>query len=166
MLSQCNGGGRLDDEELGDVVSQLRSKWEKNPDRSSKNKWTDFVALMKVDKVAQTQIASFSSNTDSRFHTKTGTLKPAAEDIVLQYTYPRLDANVSKHRNHLLKAPFCIHPGTGRICVPVDPAKVSEFDPMTVPTIGQLLEELGSAQDVSAGEHQSGEHSVGLGILD
>lgn len=35
------------------------------------------------------------------------------EDIILQYTYPRIDAEVSKHRNHLLKAPFCVHPGTG-----------------------------------------------------
>jgi len=38
----------------------------------------------------------------------------AMEDIVLQYTYPRLDAEVSKHRNHLLKAPFCVHPATGK----------------------------------------------------
>jgi len=40
-------------------------------------------------------------------------LTAAMEDIVLQYTYPRIDAEVSKHRNHLLKAPFCVHPGTG-----------------------------------------------------
>jgi DNA primase catalytic subunit len=40
-------------------------------------------------------------------------MKHAMEDIVLQYTYPRLDSEVTKHRNHLLKAPFVIHPGTG-----------------------------------------------------
>ena len=39
----------------------------------------------------------------------------AMEDIILQYTYPRIDAEVSKHRNHLLKAPFCVHPGTGQL---------------------------------------------------
>ena len=66
----------------------------------------------------------------------------AMEDAILQYTYPRLDAEVSKHRNHLLKAPFCVHPATGRVCVPVDPNKVSEFDPESVPTVGQLLREL------------------------
>lgn len=64
------------------------------------------------------------------------------EDIILQYTYPRLDAEVSKHRNHLLKAPFCIHPKTGRVCVPVDPETVDKFDPAAVPTVNQLLREL------------------------
>jgi DNA primase small subunit len=77
------------------------------------------------------------------------------EDIILQYTYPRLDAEVSKHRNHLLKAPFCVHPKTGRICVPVDPERVDEFDPARVPTVGQLLREL----DAAASESDTEEHS-------
>ena len=64
---------------------------------------------------------------------------------MLQYTYPRLDAEVSKHRNHLLKAPFCIHPKTGRVCVPVDPRTVDKFDPARVPTVQQLLRELDTA---------------------
>lgn len=66
----------------------------------------------------------------------------ALEDAILLYTYPRLDAEVSKHRNHLLKAPFCVHPKTGRVCVPVNPATIDSFDPETVPTVGQLLQEL------------------------
>ena len=78
------------------------------------------------------------------------------EDIVLQYTYPRLDAEVSKHRNHLLKAPFCVHPKTGRVCVPVDPSTIDEFDPEAVPTVGQLLQELNKAGNETEGEHHSG----------
>ena len=66
----------------------------------------------------------------------------AMEDIIIQYTYPRLDAEVSKHRNHLLKAPFCVHPKTGRVCVPIDLEDLDKFDPEKVPTIGQLLTEL------------------------
>jgi hypothetical protein len=70
------------------------------------------------------------------------------EDIILQYTWPRIDAEVSKHRNHLLKAPFCIHPKTGRVCVPVDPTRIDEFDPVNVPTVGQLLKEIDEAMVV------------------
>lgn len=73
------------------------------------------------------------------------------EDIVLQYTWPRIDAEVSKHRNHLLKAPFCVHPKTGRVCVPVDPTRVEEFDPARVPTVGQLLKEIDEAMLINNG---------------
>ena len=36
---------------------------------------------------------------------------------------------VFKHMNHLLKGPFCVHPKTGRVCVPIDPAVAEYFDP-------------------------------------
>ena len=80
------------------------------------------------------------------------------EDIILQYTYPRFDMEVSKRRNHLLKAPFCVHPATGRVCVPVDPEKVSEFDPEKVPTVGMLLRELDEAlgRDDGDGKERNG----------
>ncbi|KIM45108.1 hypothetical protein M413DRAFT_330670 [Hebeloma cylindrosporum] len=101
------------------IVETLRTKWEANPSRTSEEKWTD---LHK----------SLASHRNLNI----------MEDIIIQYTYPRLDAEVSKHRNHLLKAPFCVHPKTGRVCVPLDLESINKFDPESVPTLGQLLQEL------------------------
>jgi len=63
-------------------------------------------------------------------------------EIMLQFAYPRLDIAVSKGLNHLLKSPFCVHPKTGRVCIPIDPNKAEQFDPMSVPTITQLTSEI------------------------
>uniref|UniRef100_A0A670KJ01 DNA primase n=1 Tax=Podarcis muralis TaxID=64176 RepID=A0A670KJ01_PODMU len=63
-------------------------------------------------------------------------------EIMLQYCFPRLDMNVSKGINHLLKSPFSVHPKTGRISVPIDLKKLDEFDPFAVPTISRLCHEL------------------------
>uniref|UniRef100_A0A2K5PHS1 DNA primase n=1 Tax=Cebus imitator TaxID=2715852 RepID=A0A2K5PHS1_CEBIM len=63
-------------------------------------------------------------------------------EIMLQYCFPRLDINVSKGINHLLKSPFSVHPKTGRISVPIDLHKLDEFDPFTVPTISFICHEL------------------------
>uniref|UniRef100_A0A7S0N4R3 DNA primase n=1 Tax=Pyramimonas obovata TaxID=1411642 RepID=A0A7S0N4R3_9CHLO len=69
-------------------------------------------------------------------------MRKCIHEIVFTYVYPRLDAEVSKHMNHLLKAPFCVHPKTGRVCVPIDPEVAEEFDPLEVPTVARLLNEL------------------------
>ncbi|XP_024514934.1 DNA primase small subunit isoform X1 [Selaginella moellendorffii] len=72
-------------------------------------------------------------------------------ELVFTYTYPRLDLEVTKKMNHLLKAPFCIHPKTGRVCVPIDPEDCDNFDPTTVPTLPELFNDLnnGDARPVS-----------------
>ncbi|KAL1747623.1 hypothetical protein HDZ31DRAFT_61099 [Schizophyllum fasciatum] len=112
------------------IAATLGEMWQSDPSRSSADKWNDI----------RSQIKKYEKNSRERT-----IMMNALEDIVLQYTYPRLDAEVSKHRNHLLKAPFCIHPKTGRVCVPVDPADIDSFDPMKVPTVQQLLQELDAA---------------------
>lgn len=69
-------------------------------------------------------------------------MKNLKEEIILQYFYPRLDINVTKGFNHLLKAPFCVHPKTGKISVPFNPKLVDNFDPGHVPSLHGLIEEI------------------------
>lgn len=69
-------------------------------------------------------------------------LKHIVEEVQLAMMYPRLDINVSKGTNHLLKSPFCVHPKTGKVCVPFNPSAVDKFDPVAVPTIKLLLDEI------------------------
>ncbi|KAI0251181.1 prim-pol domain-containing protein [Lactifluus subvellereus] len=121
------------------IAENLEKSWRQLDNRSSDDKWSDFKDQIRASYKTQARTP----------------MKHAMEDIILQYTYPRIDAEVSKHRNHLLKAPFCVHPKTGRICVPVDPEKIDEFDPELVPTVGQLLRELDAATSESAGEEHS-----------
>lgn len=114
----------LPDKPLNDA---LRKKWESSPGRSSTNKWAD------IDTLAKTGV---SKTLDSK------ALRDAKQDIVLEYTYPRLDVEVSKKLIHLLKSPFVVHPGTGRVCVPIDTKKLDDFDPLGVPTVTELLAEI------------------------
>ncbi|KAI8901127.1 hypothetical protein BC833DRAFT_579055 [Globomyces pollinis-pini] len=99
---------------------QLDREWTENPSLSSMQKWD--------------QLRSMLGNS------KKPSLEHLSRDIIFQYSYPRLDSNVSIGLNHLLKSPFCVHPKTGRICIPIDPRRCDEFDPFDVPTLDSLFE--------------------------
>lgn len=114
----------------------LQKKWDSSPSRPSASKWAD------IDAVAKSGSLSKSSKD----------LLEAKQDIVLEYTYPRLDADVSKKLNHLLKSPFVVHPATGRICVPIDPRRAEEFDPLAVPKVTDLLQEIDEWQGSEEGD--------------
>lgn len=119
------------------LAESLRKKWDSSPGRSSSSKWAD------IDAVAKT---GASKNLDAR------ALLDAKQDIVLEYTYPRLDIEVSKKLNHLLKSPFVVHPGTGRVCVPIDTKNLEEFDPLGVPTVQELIKEIDEWTDLNTEE--------------
>lgn len=77
------------------------------------------------------------------------------DHLVLRHLYPRLDVNVSKQINHLLKAPFSVHPKTGRVCVPFLASEAYSFQPQVhSPVLSALLSELnekGSSKRRSGG---------------
>ncbi|CAI5983130.1 unnamed protein product [Closterium sp. NIES-65] len=58
-------------------------------------------------------------------------------------------SQVSKHMNHLLKAPFCVHPKTGAVCVPIDPANCADFEPSQAPTLNQQVDGIDAAHGAS-----------------
>lgn len=117
------------------LIEILRKKWNSSPGRSSTSKWADIDALAKTTKGLDAKA-----------------LLEAKQDIVLEYTYPRLDIEVSKHLNHLLKSPFVVHPGTGRVCVPIDTKHLGDFDPLVVPTVTELLGEIDQWSPPDGGE--------------
>lgn len=119
----------LPDKVLND---SLRKKWDAAPGRTSVSKWADIDALAKT---------GASRTLDGR------ALMEAKQDIVLEYTYPRLDVEVSKKQIHLLKSPFVVHPGTGKVCVPIDTKRLTKFDPLSVPTVTELLAEIDAFDD-------------------
>ena len=60
-------------------------------------------------------------------------------DFKLNILYPRLDINVSTHINHLLKSPFCIHPKTGLVAVPLSEEDIMKFKMDNIPRLDQLI---------------------------
>lgn len=77
--------------------------------------------------------AAYSANLDKRNY--------FIEEVKLQHCFPRLDANVTRGMNHLLKLPFCIHSKTGNVCVPIDIHHIDEFDINAVPNMKNLTAE-------------------------
>jgi DNA primase small subunit len=124
-----------------DVRLNLAKLWPESS-KSPKEKWIELkkhIAAFKKKTVQNNKAAKTLSAKDREL------LETWPVQVVFMHTYPKLDVEVSKKRNHLLKSPFCIHPKTGRVCVPITDIKT--FDPFNVPTLPQIVQELDKAVD-------------------
>ncbi|AET37507.1 DNA primase subunit PRI1 Ecym_1265 [Eremothecium cymbalariae DBVPG len=115
----------LHDRQLADMLKQY---WKENPGRCSEKKWKD------IDVIASNQMKQ------TRKQDYTTRLRECKEDFILAVLYPKLDVEVTKQTIHLLKAPFCIHPSTGNVCVPI----TDIFTPSNAPTLFTLQQEMES----------------------
>ncbi|KAE8894176.1 DNA primase small subunit [Phytophthora fragariae] len=141
-----------------DIRANMTRRWgATNCNTSASDKWrelrdaVDKQVLKNANAVRSgSSLKRPAPNSDANKRFAAAELRTSLQEIVLAYLYPRLDANVSKQRNHLLKSPFAVHPKTGRVCVPIDATNMEAFDPFKAPTLGQLHEELDSDKGVTS----------------
>ena len=60
-------------------------------------------------------------------------------EFIMNILSPRLDWSVTRQTAHLLKGPFCIHPKTGFVSVPMSLQLLEKFDLQKIPKIDNLL---------------------------
>jgi DNA primase small subunit len=125
------------------VREHLLKKWSAKSFQSSspEEKWDQLKAHVKGFLKASAKKGS-AKTAKSMTSMERNRVENWVVEVVFRHGYPRLDINVSKMRNHLLKSPFSVHQKTGRVCVPILPSDVDSFDPFTVPTLPQLMDEL------------------------
>ena len=61
-------------------------------------------------------------------------------EFIMYILYPRLDGNVTIQIGHLLKGPFCVHPKTGYISVPMSIELIEKFAFDKIPKVDYLIE--------------------------
>lgn len=125
-----------------DIRTNLYNEWEKYPSGEGK-----LVGANRWNQIKRATTASGDSNQNKRKKVDYAELESWRYELVFTHCYPRLDVNVSKARNHLLKSPFCVHPKTGRVCVPIDPKLADDFNPFQVPTVRSLCQEVSNINE-------------------
>jgi DNA primase small subunit len=108
-----------------------------DPHSTSEQRWAALVAHTKQT-FETTEAAAMVHNLD---------------EIVSHCMRPRLDLPVTTQTKHLLRAPWSVHAGTGKVCLPINPAACAAFDPCSVPTVQTLISELESGTGTQLDSH-------------
>lgn len=138
------------------VTTRLEEKWGSSRNKCTpQEKWDELKAALMAFARKGTNAKKVPKNLSTADRVR---IEQWPVETVFRHTYPRLDINVSKMQNHLLKSPFCVHPKTGRVCVPIEAAKARTFDPFRVPTLAQLMRELDEYEADRSHEDQAVVH--------
>ena len=101
----------------------------------------DYGSQIRIWLAIEQKLNAVENETKIKYKSNYSKTELCMKNIKLCITYPRLDVNVSKHLNHLLKAPFCIHPKTGLISVPLSGKDILEFKLGNIPEIDETIED-------------------------
>lgn len=115
VIDLCDGDSRLR-QNLSDICKLPSLK-------SSRERWTSMKQI------------------NENFKNKRNKANYFIHEVKLQHCFPRLDINVTKGMNHLLKLPFCVHPKTGNVCVPFTIDQIDKFDLSRVPNLRDMSDE-------------------------
>ena len=134
LPAQDEGGiGMLDDP---DDRAQFVSMIVPEQDRLHRE-WTDVVRVH----ASGAEAYLYLKHTIQRLGPRRAALLARLRDAILSRVWMKLDENVSKTRNHLLKVFFSVHPKTGRVSLPIPKSSLKTFDPRSLPTVGALYDE-------------------------
>ena len=89
------------------------------PVRRGPGRWTLFkMALGRLIKSSSGTGPGTAAGSGGSHRSRAALYGSVVVSLVFSYCYPRLDVNVTTHRNHLLKAPFSLHPKTFWVSIP------------------------------------------------
>lgn len=60
------------------------------------------------------------------------------KELIEKY-FLKIDVKVSHDLNHLLKAPFCVHPLSKKICIPINPNTVNDLYLNNIPALEDII---------------------------
>ena len=129
-----------------DDRKELLEQWNRRGE-TSKDKWDilcKFIDQTVEARKKEKKTAAHKINFNLKAYKR---LKYLKEEIRLVFLYPRLDAHVSTDIGHLLKSPFCVHPKTGKVCVPFKSENLNTFDPFSAPRLIDLVKDYNNDGD-------------------